>query len=468
MGSLRRKVLQPWVIMPLAALLAVGGWYLFRPKDDAAADGTATAATEQLVAATSGSMAQTVSAEGTIAAAKTDDLSFSSSGTVTAVKVAAGDTVKAGQVLATIDSAELQAAVTDAEATVADAEATLSDDTDAGATDAQLEADQSTLTSAQDQLATAQEALDGASLVATFDGTVAAVNITDGEELASGGSGGTATTGSGSGSGQSASTLGSSSSQGAGAGSGSTDTTSTAQIQVVSADAFTVDLSFDDTEIADLKAGQVAGITLSTSTTTSTNGFPGGGFPGGFQRQQATPTTAAGATTTTTTPVTADESDVKGIVTEVGKVADASSGVASYPVTVAFSDTTGDFHAGATATVAITYAEVADAIQVPTRAVTTADGTSTVTVDADGTVGGTTEVRTVTIGLTAGGMVQITSGLKAGEQVVLALGGPGRTAATGGTGGTGGTGIGGGGFTPPAGFTPPDGATAGAQQGTGS
>ena len=46
-------------------------------------------------------------------------------------------------------------------------------------------------------------------------------------------------------------------------------------------------------------------------------------------------------------------------------MADASSGVASYPVTVAFSDTSGDYNAGATVSVDITYAEVDDAVQVP-------------------------------------------------------------------------------------------------------
>ena len=78
-----------------------------------------------------------------------------------------------------------------AEATLAEAEAKLSDDTDAGASDAQLAADASSVTSAQDQLDAANEALDGAQLVATFDGTVAAVDVTVGEELASGGTGGT-------------------------------------------------------------------------------------------------------------------------------------------------------------------------------------------------------------------------------------------------------------------------------------
>ena len=40
-----------------------------------------------------------------VAAAQTDNLSFTSPGTVTAVNVKAGDTVTTGQVLATIDSA---------------------------------------------------------------------------------------------------------------------------------------------------------------------------------------------------------------------------------------------------------------------------------------------------------------------------------------------------------------------------
>ena len=42
---------------------------------------------------------------------------FTASGTVTAVNVKAGDKVTAGQVLATVDSAELQSAVTSAERT---------------------------------------------------------------------------------------------------------------------------------------------------------------------------------------------------------------------------------------------------------------------------------------------------------------------------------------------------------------
>ena len=271
-----RKVATPWVVMPLVAVLALGSWWIwFRPNNgDNAAAATPT---EQLVAATSGPMAQTVSAEGTIATAQTDDLNFTAAGTVTAVNVKAGQTVNTGDVLATIDSAALQSAVADAESTVAQAAAKLSDDKRASASATQLAADQSSLTSAQDQLASAQTALAGAQLVATFDGTVAAVNITVGEQLTNGGAGGSDATGSASGSGRTASTLSSGGGNGNVNGANSDASSSEPQIQVVSTSSFTVALGFDDTDIGNLAVGQPATVTLSTAS--SRNG--GGGFGGG-------------------------------------------------------------------------------------------------------------------------------------------------------------------------------------------
>jgi multidrug efflux pump subunit AcrA (membrane-fusion protein) len=60
-------------------------------------------------------------------------------------------------------------------------------------------------------------------------------------------------------------------------------------------------------------------------------------------------------------------------------------------------------------------------------AVTNSNGTSTVTVSNNGKQ----KTRTVTTGLTSGGMVEITSGLRAGEQVVLSR--PGARFGAGGT-----------------------------------
>ncbi len=426
--STLRRLLRPWIVVPLAAVVGAGAWFVARPPDDSAE----AAVTERVVETTSGTMVQTVSATGTIAAATTDDLSFTSSGTVTAVNVAAGDEVTAGQVLATIDSAELAAAVTQAEASVAEADAALAHSEDAGASDAQIAADETSLASARTQLVAAEQALAGAELVATVDGAVASVDLTVGEELGESGTSGTGMTGSGSGSGQSSSTLGSdsgTSQPGGASGDTAADSSSaTPQIQVVSTGAYTVTLAIDGTEIGNIAGGETATVTPSDgATTTMGRGFPGGAMPG-----QA----GAGAASDTDEPADepTDEGDspgtggatATGTVTSVGAIADATSGVASYPVEVTFDGSPDEFYVGATAQVDIVYDEVADAVQVPTMAVTTADGASTVEVVTDGDG---RETRTVETGITSGGVVQITRGLQAGEQVVITTAVPGAGAA---------------------------------------
>jgi macrolide-specific efflux system membrane fusion protein len=439
---LQRTARRPFVVMPVVAVLALGGWLLFKPDNSSATNAPALSRT---VAATVGPMATTVSAQGTVAAAHTTDLSFTSAGTVTAVNVVAGQKVTAGQVLATVDSAALQSTVAAAQADVASADATLSDHESAGASSAQLAADRSSVTSAQDRLAAAQTSLDGAQLVADFDGTVASVDLTVGEQLSSSGTGATTATGSGSGSGRTSGNLGSSSgTNGAAASTGSTGSTSTPQIQLISAGSYTVKLGVDDNDIASVKVGQTATIALSTASSTQGRGFGGfggfggGAFPGAATGQGGGAAGQGGTTATTQASSTvAGSSTGTGTVTEVGQIADASSGVASYPVTVAFADDTGTFNVGATVQVDITIAQVQDVVQVPTFAVATTNAGSTVTVSANGKE----STRTVTTGLTSGGMTQITSGLKGGEEVVLAFPGRGGGATT----GTGATRTGGGG-----------------------
>lgn len=433
-----RRLLHPAIVFPAAVLLAVGTWWFaVRDPAETTTETSTTAPTDQVIQATSGSMDDTVSAEGTVAAADTEELSFSSSGTVTAVNVAAGDLVTTGQVLATIDSAELQAAVTSAESDVADAEAKLADDQDAGASDEQIAADISRIATANDSLTEATDALAGASLVASFDGTVASVGLTVGEELA-GGQGGTTLTGTGTGSGGSSSSLGSSSSasgpmQSSAATSSSTTTGS--GIQVVSTGRFTVDLSIDSSDIDRVEVGQSVDIAVTTSSASPSRGFGGPGGPGGFggggfggAAQQRTGT-EEGAQTTATSGAT-----TTGTVTDVSRIADASSGVAAYAVTVEFSDDGEEFYVGTSVTADIVVAERTDVIQVPSRAVTTTDDGSTVTVSTDGTADAT-ETRTVTVGLTADGMTEITDGLNAGESVVIGF--PSRTGAGGSSAGPG-------------------------------
>jgi multidrug efflux pump subunit AcrA (membrane-fusion protein) len=433
-------------------------WLAFRPENATASAST----TKQIVAVTSGPMSETVSAEGTVAAAETDDLRFAAAGTVTAVNVKAGDTVTAGQVLATIDSAELESEVAAANATVAEAKAKLADDQDSGASNEQLVADESNLTSANDSLANAQRALAGASLVATFDGTVSEVTIAAGEELGSGGTGGNTSTGSASGTGQSSANLGASGNNAApnAASNGTSDTSSSAQVQVVSTGRYTVELAVDSADIDHVAVGQTATVTKSTSSS-SNRGFGGGNFPGFFRNRlndqaSASATGATGASGSGAATNGADAARATGTVTEVGKVADASSGVATYPVTISFDASGNDFSIGSTVTGDIATQERPDVIQVSSLAVTTTDGTSTVTVSKDGTTTGPTETRTVTTGLTANGNTEITSGLQAGEKVVITIT---RPAGVGGftPGGSGNAPTGG----PPGGFFPGPTGTAG-------
>jgi multidrug efflux pump subunit AcrA (membrane-fusion protein) len=385
-------------------------------------------------------MSQTVSASGTLAPADTEDLSFSASGTVTAVNAKAGQKVVKGQVLATIDSASLASAVVQAEAQVTADQSTLDDDDANGASSAQLTADRATLASDQAQLASARTALAGASLTSPIDGVVSTVSLTVGQQLGSSGASGNTPSGSDSGAGPTVPDA-------------SSSDASSAQITVVSTK-LVVNLDVDDTQISQLKVGQSATVSPSSASSSGRNGFGGlGTFSfGGFGNRAANPSanqssnSSTGNSTTTNTPTTSTTAKV----TSVGAIASASSGVATFPVAVTVTGATTGLYSGATAQATITYHELQNAIQVPTLAVTQSNGQSYVTVSTNGK----TVKRAVTTGITSGGEVQITSGLKTGEEVVVAT-----PAATRGSGngsnnsGTGGT------FTPPGGgnFTPPGG-----------
>jgi hypothetical protein len=108
-------------------------------------------------------------------------------------------------------------------------------------------------------------------------------------------------------------------------------------------------------------------------------------------------------------------------VTSVSKVATTSTGVATYAVQVSFTGDPTKFFVGSNATASITTAQKANALLVPVQAITTTNGQSTVTVATDGTADGPTETRTVTTGGRSGAMIEITSGLQAGDKVVVEL-----------------------------------------------
>lgn len=417
-----RRLRRRWPLAAGAIVLVLAvtiGAFVARRGDDAEASATEDVeSAEQLVEVTSGSVSETVAGEGTIEPETTSDLAFGSSGTVTAVAVAVGDTVAAGDAVATIDSAELEADRAEAQATADDAVAALSD-ADSDATDAELAALEARVATANLALLEAQQAVDGATLTAPVAGTVTVVDYAVGDVLGSTGADGSSQSGSGTPSGAQIPSSGEDTSQ-----EGATASTG---IRIVSTGTYTVGIDVPVADIDQVVVGQEALVTPTTSSSSATDGGfgPGGGFPVGGMPPGMFGTDSDG----TSEEATASGDQVSGTVTEVAAVADTSSGVAAFPVEVTVEGSPDAFFPGAVAEVEVVVSQREDVIQVPAFAVTTTDGTSTVTVAE----GDAREERTVEVGETSGTMVEITSGLAVGEQVVVTL--PGRPDADGGSGG---------------------------------
>ncbi len=355
-----------------------------------------------------GTITQSVSSSGTIEPAQQASLNFGQSGRVTAVDVSAGQTVTAGQALATIDSTSLAASLAQAQAALANDQAQLTADEDDGATSAQIASDQAGILVAQNQVTNAQSALGQATLTSTIAGTVASISLTVGQQVtgssSSSGSGSTTSSGSSSSSGGgSTASGGASSGLGASTSSSSSAATSgssssTAQIVVVSTGSYIVNATVDSTQVGQLKVGDQATITVSGSTT-----------------------------------------PVYGTVGSIGLLASTTSGVASFPVVVDVTGSPSGIYGGSSATLVITTEELQGVVVVPTAAIHYSGNDTTVLLDS----GGTKVTKTVQIGAASGGDTQVTSGLSVGDKVYVTqvtfhggLGsGAGRSGVFGGTGG---------------------------------
>lgn len=315
------------------------------------------------------SLTQSVTATGTFEPAQQLSVSFPAGGTVTAVKVAVGDRVTKGQVLATEDSTALAAALQSAQASVSSAQAQLNTLTASSTTtNAQLTAAQATLASDQAKLATAQSNYDGATLTSPISGIVAKVNITTGG-VASGTSGSASSgqanasgaSGSGSGSGQS------------GAGSA---TSTAGDLVVVDTSSWQVDTQVTAADLPSLKAGQKA-----------------------------------------TMPAPDGKTTVDGTVASVSQVASSTTGTnsaATFPVVVQVTDPhQAPLYIGSSTTVTIIVSHLDNVLAVPTRAIVQDNGGPAVRLVSNGTV----TLTPVTVGQVTGQQTQITQGLSAGDRI---------------------------------------------------
>ncbi|MEV5747705.1 HlyD family efflux transporter periplasmic adaptor subunit [Actinoallomurus sp. NPDC052308] len=346
----------------LAVLLVGGaGVAYFSLSDDAGASSPG-----RTVQVSRGTVVASVSASGAVASARSQDLSFATSGTVDKINVQVGDKVKKGQVLATVDDANARDDLEAARAALNAAEAG----------DTSTASGYSSYMQAKTSYNSAQRALDGTELVAPFSGTIVAVNGTVGgsssgsSSSSSSSSGSSGSSGSG-GSGAGGAAGGSSGSAGSSSGSGGGFMTIAETSKLV------VTGDFTEADVAKLKKGQSATVTFDA-----------------VQSAQAS-----------------------GKVTAIDQTATTSNNVVQYGVTVSLTDPPAGLRIGATATVRVTTARAENVLYVPTAAVRTAGGRSTVTVLR----GGKQVVQVVQAGVQGDQGTEITSGLKEGDQVLIAL-----------------------------------------------
>lgn len=318
------------------------------------------------VPVTTGTIQQTVTSSGTIEPASQANLNFAVSGTVTAVDVKAGQTVTAGQTLATVDTTALSEQVNAAQAQLSAANDRLASDEANGASTSQIDSDQSSVTSAESSLSTAQTNLNGASLTSTIAGTVASVNLTVGQLVSASGTGnGSGANGTGS--------------NGTG-GTGSTGSSSS-EIEVIGTDSYIVNTTVDDTQIGQIADGDQVNITPSSSSST----------PGG------------------------SSTTVYGTVGSISLIGSQSSNVTTFPVMINVTGNPSGLYAGASADVSIIVKQLNNVTEVPTQAISyNSSGQAYVTE----VVNGAHVVKDVTVGAAENGETQILSGVAPGAKVL--------------------------------------------------
>jgi HlyD family secretion protein len=134
---------QRWLFIPLI-LVVIAGLVFWRLQVSSAPAAPTTATVSQ------GNLVLAVTGSGAVAAARTIEMPFQQAGQITAVDVRVGDQVKAGQVLAKIDDADLQLALQQAQANLKSAQAKLTQVTEGSSTPQDLASAQASLDSAEE------------------------------------------------------------------------------------------------------------------------------------------------------------------------------------------------------------------------------------------------------------------------------------------------------------------------------
>ncbi len=368
----------PWV----AVVVIAGGGFAYWSVAGRGSQGQLAAAQIRWVSVQRGNVAQTVALSGTLNPA--NEVTLTANGKLLSVAVKVGEKVKKGQVLAKVDASSYEAQLKQAEAQLASAEAKLAQakepvSTGRGGTQAPdpyaVAQAQASVDQAQAQVDAIQQQIDDCTVTSPIDGTV--LQIADPNSFG---------------------TSGSNSANGNNNGSvGNT----VAIVADLSTSNFVVQATVDQSDVADLKAGQPAVISVSST---------------------------GGAT-------------LKGTVDSIGYMPQTSNGVTVYPVTIKVDDSTASnakLLPGESAAVTVTVKQAKDVLELPTAALTQQRGVTGVFVKSDGSNAGATtsssgpsqrmsnfaipaglQFKPVTVGVYGGNVVEIKSGLSEGDQVAV-------------------------------------------------
>ncbi|WP_035816208.1 efflux RND transporter periplasmic adaptor subunit [Kitasatospora phosalacinea] len=389
----------------------IGGAALAYTTLDSGSSKAATSSKVRTVTVGKGTVQATVSGSGALFSPSDAGQDFTTGGRLTSVKVAVGDAVKKGQVLATVDTTAAQQQVDQAQAALNTAEANLTkaeagetvtttvpatsggssggssgsgrsggsggasaQSTPQPTTTTTVKVDQAQVASARQQvdnaettLANAKEALAGTTLTATTDGTVASISGKVGDTVSGTGSSGS-------------SASGGSSSSGTKTGTGSTgsSTTPSGFIVLTNPSGMEVTANFSELDSLKLKKGQPATVTLNAQSDTK----------------------------------------LDATVLSVSSLPSSSTnGAVQYGATLQISGDTAGLRTGLSATISVTTGSAENALSVPTAALQGTGATRTATVVHDD---GSTERVQVAVGIEGDSTVQVTEGLTEGEKVELA------------------------------------------------
>ena len=443
------------IAVVIVAIVAAGGYFYLNRNGAAIQYRTS--------AAVLGTVTQTIPISGNLTPVNQTDLDFAGSGKVQAVNVVAGQTVKAGEVLASLDPVSLQGSLTQAQATLTSAQAKLSLD-QAGATAQSLNQAQASVNTAQVQLqsdqtnqsdtlavnaqmvAQAKSAMDsaqGQAALTTAQNNYQAAQVKaqqSNDQARSQVNRDTVAL-------QNAQASLAVLKQG----------TTSQQIQIdqsqVAVDQVNVDnaqRALNQTTLTAPNDGIVSAVNIAVNIavgqTTSASGSAASGSSGASgSAASGSGAAASGSSSSSThaisilTPsayaVTGAVSDAQigqialgqtaritpagatdaltGKVTYIAAVATVTSGVATFAVTVTIDGSNPSLHAGTSASVSIIVNQASEVLTVPTSALRSGNSLQVL-------VNGKAEIRTVTVGASDALRTQIMSGLNPGDEVITA------------------------------------------------